>query len=457
MKNKIVLFIASLYTLVLFSCLGTETTVIEVTNDLQIASFALEHDSIDDLEDVKFTIDQLAGEIYNIDSMAWGTEVGEVLCTITTSSSYMVESIEVFLTAYTDSSYYLSSLSDTIDFSAPVKFVVHSLDDISTKVYTAWVNIHQLEPDSMVWEYHTNPLIRLSFTEQKVVAFPYEGVQNFLMYVKPVNTNLGYRLYHTPVTEPDSWALLTLAGLPTDGLMLDQMTEYNDALYLPTSDGTLYQSTDGLNWSVVENAPTVRYVLGYVEEGDRQTSALATIVEEDGELMFYSMNESFEWTEGDAVTEDFPLTGFGSLHYEAMYYKYLLIAGGRTGADEIVNSTWSTMNGTTWGLLASGNESFTEREGVMAANYNDLLYIFGGIDASDQGLKDVYSSDDRGVTWCPVDSMVVMPDDYTGRGFSSVVVDEKNFVNFFGGKSSKNANQLNQHWRGRINSLIPDE
>lgn len=457
MKSKVVLFIAGLFSFVLSSCLNTDVTVIEVANDCEISSLTLESDSVDGLEDVKFTIDQLAGEIFNLDSLDYGTEVEKVLCTITTASSYVVDAIEVYPTAYEDSSYYLDSYSDSIDFSAPVKFVVYSYDGITTKTYTAWVNIHQLEPDSMVWEYHTYPMVRLSFTEQKVVSFPYEGTESFLLYVKPVNTNLGYRVYHTPVSEPDEWERLSLTGLPSEGLLLTQITEYEDVLYMPTSDGTLYSSTDGMTWSVVENTPCVRYVLGDVEEGIRQSSALATIVEEDGDLVFYSMNESMEWTEGDMVTDDFPLTGFGNLHYESMYYEYLMLVGGRTGNDELLNTTWATMDGTSWGLMDSGEVSFSEREGAATAYYDDQLYLIGGIDASDEGLKDVYRSFDCGVTWFLIDSMVVLPSDYVGRGYSSIVVDDLNYINLFGGKTSTSSNELNQHWRGRLNSLIPKE
>lgn len=42
-----------------------------------------------------------------------------------------------------------------------------------------------------------------------------------------------------------------------------------------------------------------------------------------------------------------------------------------------------------------------------------------------------------------------------GEGFSSVWVDKENFVNLFGGKTKRDANDMNQLWRGRINRLIP--
>ena len=47
--------------------------------------------------------------------------------------------------------------------------------------------------------------------------------------------------------------------------------------------------------------PSVKYVLGSVKQGTKQPSALATIVDQEGKLAFYAMNESMEWIAGDAV------------------------------------------------------------------------------------------------------------------------------------------------------------
>lgn len=97
-----------------------------------------------------------------------------------------------------------------------------------------------------------------------------------------------------------------MTGLPSDGLLISQITEYNKALYVPATNGTLYRSEDGLTWSAVENAPSVKYVLGSVKQGTKQPSALATIVDQEGKLAFYAMNESMEWIAGDAVPSGFP-------------------------------------------------------------------------------------------------------------------------------------------------------
>lgn len=277
------------------------------------------------------------------------------------------------------------------------------------------------------------------------------------MYVKPAESGKPYQLYYAPVSAPKGWQSLSLTGLPSDGLLISQITEYNNALYVPATNGTLYRSEDGLTWSAVENAPSVKYVLGSVKQGTKQPSALATIVDQEGKLAFYAMNESMEWIAGDAVPSGFPVTGFSNLQYAAMYHEYLMTASGRTVDNQVVNTTWATMDGISWALMASGDANFTKREGAMITNYDDKFFLIGGIDASNKALKDMYQSIDYGISWSLIDSMVVLPTDYAARGFSSIIVDKENFVNIFGGKTSTGSNDLNQLWRGRINRLIPKE
>lgn len=88
MKNRIVLFIAGCCALLLSSCLGSDDTQYELSKDCQILSFSLSNDSIPGLKDVVFTIDQVEGKIFNIDSMPYGTKLDEkVICTVKLAST----------------------------------------------------------------------------------------------------------------------------------------------------------------------------------------------------------------------------------------------------------------------------------------------------------------------------------------------------------------------------------
>lgn len=441
----------------LSSCLGSnDIGEVEIAKNCQIKSVVMSHDSIEGLDTVKFTIDQLAGRIFNMDSLPYGTEVEKVYCSITMANSVAISGIEVTPSAYADSTYSLSSFSDSIDFSAPVRFVVHAYDGVTTKVYTAQINVHQVIPDSMVWSLYADPMIGLTVKEQRVIPYTYEGTERYFMYVKPADSGSAYQLYQASVDEPADWSQLPLTGLPADGLSLSQLTEFGGALYVASSDGTLYRSADGMNWVAMTDTPSVRTILGRVGESSRQEEVLATIAERDGSLLFYALDGAMTWTAGEEIPADFPVSGFGSLRYTSMYHEYLQVAGGRSADNTLRNGVWSTRDGRSWATMAA-HIPFTPREGAMMAIYDNRFFLIGGIDSSGKGQKDMYSSFDHGVTWALVDSMEILPPEFAGRGFSSIYVDEANRVNLFGGRSSSGANDLNQLWRGRIYRLVPKE
>ena len=457
MKTKWIFFWTACLVGMLSSCLKTEEAIqIELTKNCQIKSFTLSSDSVTELSSVKFTIDQLTGRIFNMDSLPCGTKIEKVYCTLTTASSYDVNSVEVSPYAYPDSTYYLQSLSDSIDFSAPVKFVMHAYDGITTKTYIAQVNIHQIEPDTMIWAEAANPMLPVAIREQKTMQMEQEGGISYLMYVQPAMGE-GYQLYQAAESDPTQWEQLSLSGLPMEGVCLPQMTYYNKVLYVATESGALYRSADGQTWSVVEGAPAIRILLGEIPAGLRQSAVLTAVVEQEGVLVYGAMDEESHWSIGDVVPECFPASGFTALSYESMHYQYLMVVAGRSIENQLLNATWTSQNGLTWMQAVSSNKNFSQREGAVATEYDDQLYLIGGLDADQQGLKDIYRSIDHGLTWSLVDSMLVFPEAFEGRGFFSAWVDKENFVNLFGGKTKLDANDMNQLWRGRINRLIPKE
>lgn len=453
MRNKIVLFVAGCCVLLLSSCLNSdENTITEIAPNCQITSFSLATDSVEGLKNVKFTIDQVSGRIFNADSLPYGTEIEKVVCTLKYMNSYAIGGVKVQEEAIRDTLAWWNG-SDSLDFSMPVKFKVYAYDAITTKDYYAQVNIHQVVPDSMVWSLYADQVLSESFREQKVIAYTTGDATYYYMYVQPASGK-GYQLYRSPTDDVRNWTSLSLTGLPEEKVRISQITEYNGKLYIPTADGVVYVSADGQAWEQMEETPAVKYLLGRVEAGTNQANVLCGVAETTDGLRFASMGEDLKWTSGDAVPVGFPLTGFGSSEYAVMYHSYLMVVAGRDKDNRLVNSSWGTMNGTNWALLSDvEQEPFDNREGVMVARYDDQLFLIGGINASGTASKDIYTSSDYGVTWALSDTLVVMPADYTARGFSSVQVNKEQFMFLFGGKTTPAGNELNQIWRGRINRL----
>jgi hypothetical protein len=218
----------------------------------------------------------------------------------------------------------------------------------------------------------------------------------------------------------------------------------------------LYRSADGQDWTRVEDAPEIATLLGTVGAGTElgRRSALATIIRDGGAWQFAAMNTSGLWQKGTEIPEEFPVTGFASNSYKQMYYSHLAVVAGKDRQGALSNKSWDTMDGLSWICLTGvGKNYFDKREGIMLADYDGKLYLTGGIDASNQGLKDIYTSADKGVTWALADSLTILPETYQGRGFASMLVDNDNFVLLFGGKERNGANMSDELWRGRINRL----
>ena len=222
MKNRIVLFIAGCCALLLSSCLGSDDTQYELSKDCQILSFSLSNDSIPELKNVVFTIDQVTGHIFNIDSMPYGTKLDEkVICTVKLAST--VYTCQVMQEAISDTLSYWN-LEDSLDFSKPVKFVNTLWDGQTTKTYIAQVNIHQVLPDSMVWGIYKEGIADGAVKEEKVVVFGEGNDESYYMYTQPVNASEGYQLYRSAVADGKNWTKLTVSGLPVGEIRLSQMT-----------------------------------------------------------------------------------------------------------------------------------------------------------------------------------------------------------------------------------------
>lgn len=450
MKNKIVLFITGCITLLLASCLGSDdnNTSTAVPRDAQIATFSLTNDSVPGLNSLKFTIDQLNGLIFNMDSMPYGTEVGQVLCNIKFVS--YASNVAITQEAHPDSTFSWIE-KDSVNFSKPVKMVVTAIDGGTTKTYTAKINIHQVNPDSMVWERYADNFIPGTIEEQKVITYPYNDADAYFMYTKGSG---GYKLYYALTDNVKQWEELPLSGLTGNDKLISQVTAFGNRLYMPSKSGLLYASFDGINWSLVENTPSVGHLLGALGEGRNQSPVLAAIVENDGVLSFASMNENGEWTLGENVHDKFPVANVASIPYTNMYHAYLMVVAGRDKDNQLTNTAWATMNGKDWALLINdGHDYFAKKEGLLLARYDDKFFLMGGINAEGKASKEIYTSIDYGVSWNLQDTLVVFPNAYTARGFASIDVDENDYMLIFGGKSGNDANHLNEIWRGRINRL----
>ena len=132
----------------------SETLEYEVPTSALVKSFSLSADTkvLDNLDKVFFSIDLVTGNIFNADSMPYGTKTDKLVPVITTGGASAVELV-VPRPGQSDTTYnYLENSTDSIDFSSgPVKLKIQSLNESVTKVYTIKVNVHNVKSDSLSW------------------------------------------------------------------------------------------------------------------------------------------------------------------------------------------------------------------------------------------------------------------------------------------------------------------
>jgi hypothetical protein len=427
---------------------GSDNIDEDALSNCQIISFSLKNDSLPELSTLKFTIDQVNGRIFNKDSMPYGTIIDrKVVCTIGYDMGLSPSAVEVYQAATEDSTYWNGT--DSLDFSNFVRFRVYSYNGKFYKTYIAKVNIHQQQPDSMTWTLHSEQLAGKNIREQKVFA----SGDSYWMFT---GNTAGYELHTSRKTDVKSWQVTALNGLSNKELLLSQMTKYAGTFYVPATDGSLYYSLDGILWDVQADAPNIKALPGILEAGTQtgRPSVLTAVIREGDAWLFARMDENRQWETGTAVPEAFPVAGFGNVSYELMYYPHLTIVAGKDRNGRLSNVSWDTMDGLTWVRLTNEKQSFyEEREGVMLTQYDNKLFLIGGISASNRALKDIYRSEDKGITWLLADTLIVLPEGYRARGYASVLVDEEQFLLLFGGKEGNGATMLEELWRGRINRL----
>ncbi|MDR2498749.1 MAG: DUF6242 domain-containing protein [Tannerellaceae bacterium] len=442
-KNLAMLALMSFVVMLIPSCLGgNDETDVSAYKDAQIASFVLSHDSITSLGTLKFTIDQINGHIFNMDSLPYGTIIEKVICSITYRSGS--SGVQVKQEALGDSTIVWNG-SDSLDFSRPVQFITYAYDGISKKTYTATVNIHQVQPDTMIWEQYLKPLTGFAPQEMKTL----ETAGQLIMYTKSPD---GLRRF-TSAWPANVWAPAELQGLPADAI-LDQISALPSGRSYALANNQLYTSADGASWSQIAEAPPVKALLGTLKADKNKPELLAAIIESDGQEYFGAMNKAGQWMQGEAVPDNFPQKNFATSQYEQMGFEYLLAGGGRDRQNRLASSIWGTSNGTQWAQLTREKfRSVIERESPILVRYDNMLYLTGGFGPDGTVDRTIYLSPDNGISWSSRDSMIAFPDEYTPRANASAATFAGHLY-LFGGKTGIGSQHLDEIWRGHINRLL---
>lgn len=275
MRSKITSFILLAMVAILFaSCLKNddeETTGIYY-NDTAITSFSLGtlkvrlHTISSKGEDsvyvgsasgasYPFYIDQATAQIYNVDSLPYGTDASHVLATITAKNSGIIAIKGI------DSdnlSYY--SNNDSIDFTSPRVVRVYAQNGSAYRDYTVKVNVRKTNAGDFSWSKKATVAELGQMKGMKAVAF--DG--HVYVFGNMSGETVGY---YASETDGNTWKK-TVKVFAADAYK--SLVATDDALYV-LSDGTIYESMDGNTWTEKGHDASLRQL---VAAGRTQVFAL---------------------------------------------------------------------------------------------------------------------------------------------------------------------------------------
>ncbi len=429
MKLKSILLSLFAVLLLMTAC-GNQT---EDSDNAKLSKFYLFNDSIAGLDDIVFTVDNVEGLIYNKDSADFGMRVDSAF-------PYIVayEALEEIL--IDDSIVY--NLKDTFfyDFTNPVKIRTLAKDGKSEKEYTVKVIVHQVNPDTFLWEGANSQIYTDVVDQENAIVF----LDKLYLYTR---TATGV-VCHTS-ENASKWERTVTTGLPITADVYRIVAGANAMYY---SDGLkLYSSEDGTIWNEMATATGVKHLLFamrgkvYAQKGEMPGATLVAYPEVNGSA----------WEDITTLPVEFPQTGMTVCVASAPNKnERVFVLGGRDSDGKLLKSLWSSDNGSYWADLTIGKEPFTPREYVGMTQYAGGIFIFGGKD--EDGIcedRQLFSAD-HGLTWTEVDAMAMVPDLCVDRYASSLLSNSFGYIYIIGGRA-EDGEFIKNAWRGLRYASLP--
>lgn len=365
------------------------------------------------MEDFPFTINQLTGEIFNNDSLPFATNVTKVV-------TYL--SVEGVPALYVDSigDYVAYSNSDSIDFTIPRKLRVYSADAQYYKDYTITVNVHQLNPDRMVWS-------KSAAIEGVTPVRAVEHDGSMCLFGTKENAPV---VAVTPIKGEPQWTVMAVDGLPANA-DLSTVNSFNGMLYV-VADGDLYGSSDAVAWAPVFTGKGLVTVL--VSSDDAGEMVVANVGE------FFSTKDGASFVYTGEVPAGLPLYGVSALSYPLSHngsiVRYVAVGYDSPAMDGKAR-VWSRLSTEdSWADFENEGNPFAcpSLKGLSVVRFDKFLYAVGlagranGVDVG--AFDSFYISKDNGITWkVPSDFYHLIPDGLSGNESPfAVAVDSNNYM-----------------------------
>lgn len=422
-------------TFFLSSCLGNDYEEIEYPSTSSITSFSIGtlhqtfyvkssegEDSVytDTISyaDVPFTIDQINRKIYNKDSLPKDVDITRVVASI--SADYAAVYYEK------DGKDTIWTTADSLDFSKPVTFKVMTYSPTLNQFkpgypYVVSVNVHKLNPDSLVWKHFENNKFanNIVYTKQKAVY------TNESLYVFGETADGSVKANKTSVERGNisSWNEITLPA----GTNIYSATAFNNNVYF-VANGELYflenQITKVGNFTGLTNLITVSNGKLMAYKGNE--NKVVTINSEDNE----PTGEESNFVNGYDLNGRMSAISMPSSHNKDLWRTIVMTNNiGKSEADSTATVFSYISNDTEWVKYQPNNPTTCPNQGnISMITYDGKIYAFG------EDFDYFYTSNDNGLNWNQETGYMVFPSEnkngidklttYRGNGSYSAVVEE---------------------------------
>lgn len=368
------------------------------------------------------TIDQYAQEIYNLDSLPYGTHVNKVVFTTISADGLVAYRTD----GGTDSVY---SEGDSLDFTHPRYLVCYPYSGYGKKEYKVTINVHQVQPEDFVWGCVDTCDNLKDVTAQKAFVADEQVYVFALRGTTPI-------LLQTATSDVNNWQEETLS---LSDFEPSSVQRFMDKFYA-VSAGQVVSSSDGKQWAstgfAADALPAVGSQRLYALKGNQM------YVTQDGE----------NWAQDQVLDADkaLPTSDFTSIWQPMSFnpnFEYVLMCGktaqGSVEWKQTVDNTGVETEG--WVSYTGDSDKvypWPALENMQMVAYDDCLLAMG---LENSALSGFYISRDCGVTWVSGLTDYSHPENIQAQNFSWLVDDQQYMWIVCGGTG--------EVWKGRLNRL----
>lgn len=392
----------------------TEEEIYMPASSVAVTNFSLKSKSGSKVkvDSVFFSIDLNRGVIFNADSLPVGTDVTRLVPVISYASSASAVTLTQTGGKQTGEIDYKSHPNDSVDFSGKVVLKITAEDKTTTRSYDIKVNVHKVEPDSLVWDrlaVTPMPSRKGSPKSQKTIKYndtTYSLIQESDdTYTMAVATDLLAGEWSknelTPDFEPD---------IRTFNATAEQM-------YILDVSGVLHSSADGVLW---DNTGAIwNNIIGAY--GD-----VLLGIRNDGGTLKYCFWPSDAGYAESAISNDFPVAEYTDFVQFSNRWTTLPIGfmvGGRLADGSYTDKTWG-FDGDHWAVLSEGMTPFVagatlvpyyvyrKTNSTLVQKEFSVWLLIGGRRSDGNFNRTIYASYDNGVNWYAVDTQMQLPDHF---------------------------------------------